>query len=424
MSASFKKAWVVDTSMGYGHQRAAFALRSIAQGQRVVHADQYQGIPHSDKAVWETSRRLYETMSRFKKIPVLGDIVFGIFDKFQEIQEFYPKMQAIEHPTLQLRQVYGLMEKKQWGKHLIERLNENPLPLVATFPAIAFMAEYWGYEGPVWLVVTDTDISRAWAPLKAAQSEIGYFVPTSVARERLLRYGVPGRNIFHTGFPLPPDLLRHAKEDLRRRIQALDPAGEYQKSYADLVKHYLGAVPAKRKQVPVVTFAVGGAGVQEDIAQEVLEGLSPLLRRRKIRLNLVAGMHKGVTKHFHELAAKHRLSSSVNIVYRNTGHEYFWEFARVLRKTDILWTKPSELVFYAALGIPLLLAPPVGSQEDHNQEYIVSLGAGIKQLDPKLAAEWVQDMINKGSFAEAAMQGFVEMEKRGTENISKIICAS
>ena len=34
---------------------------------------------------------------------------------------------------------------------------------------------------------------------------------------------------------------------------------------------------------------------------------------------------------------------------------YFNQFNRWLRDTDILWTKPSELVFYCALGIPILL---------------------------------------------------------------------
>lgn len=417
----FNGAWVVDISMGYGHQRAAFAIGDLAKHGKVIHADHYVGIPHSDKMIWETSKELYETISRFKNIPVLGDIIFGIFDKFQAIQDFYPRMQNIDHPTLQLKQVYGFIEKKQWGKHLIQKLNEHPLPLIATFPAVAFMAEYFKYEGPVWLVVTDTDVSRAWAPLKASQTEIGYFASSQIAKERLVRYGVPRRNIFDTGFPLPKDCVRTAKESLKRRIQALDPFEKYVGRYSTLVQQYVGAFPQKKKQIPVVTFAIGGAGAQEDIAREALQGLTPLLKRGMIRFIIVAATHKEIAQRFHEMIVRLKLSSCVAVVYKNSVEEYFKEFSNVLRITDILWTKPSELVFYAALGIPILFAPPVGSQEEGNRDWLLSVGAGIKQSAPKFVGEWMSDMIVEGVFAEAAMQGYVEMERNGAEHITKII---
>ena len=76
--------------MGYGHQRAALPFKDIAQGGKIIAANDYVGIPSSDRNIWEASRRFYEAVSRFKKFPVLGDLFFAIYDKFQEIQEFYP----------------------------------------------------------------------------------------------------------------------------------------------------------------------------------------------------------------------------------------------------------------------------------------------------------------------------------------------
>ena len=35
----------------------------------------------------------------------------------------------------------------------------------------------------------------------------------------------------------------------------------------------------------------------------------------------------------------------------------------------MLWTKPSEMTFYAALGIPLILAPPLGAHERYNRRW-------------------------------------------------------
>ena len=92
-----------------------------------------------------------------------------------------------------------------------------------------------------------------------------------------------------------------------------------------------------------------------------------------------------------------------------------------MRATDILWTKPSELSFYAALGIPLLLAPPIGSQEVQNSKWLVRLGSAIPQLKVEYANEWIPDFLDQGLFAEAAMQGFVEMERNGANNIANII---
>jgi hypothetical protein len=92
-----------------------------------------------------------------------------------------------------------------------------------------------------------------------------------------------------------------------------------------------------------------------------------------------------------------------------------------LKNTDILWTKPSELSFYSALGIPIIIAPPIGSQEDFNKKWLLHMGAGILEENPKYASQWIFDSLNGGRFAEAAMQGFIKEEKLGAFNIQKII---
>ncbi len=422
-----QKCWVVAVEMGYGHQRAAFALQSLAKEKRIIDAGQYSGIPESDRRIWHESRLLYETISQFKDVPVLGGLVFSVFDKFQEIKDFYPKNQGIEPPTLQLKQIYGFIEKRNLGKHLIKQLNREPLPLIATFPAVAFMAEYWGYQGTIWLVVTDTDISRAWAPLNPAKTRIRYCVPTVTAAQRLQQYGILKHNIFFTGFPLPDQLTLHAKEDVAKRLRVLDPEQRYLKLYADLVKRYVGEIPVKPKKIPPVslTFAVGGAGAQQEIGKHIMRSLAPLLLQGKVRLNLIAGTHQNIANDFTRAAKEFRLSKLFNenlcIIFAKTKPEYFKLFNQTMRKTDILWTKPSELVFYCALGIPLILSPPLGSQEIENRKWLLSVGAGIDEIDSKLTRQWILDFLLSGNLAEAAMQGFVEVEREGVGNIAKFI---
>jgi len=111
----------------------------------------------------------------------------------------------------------------------------------------------------------------------------------------------------------------------------------------------------------------------------------------------------------------------VHVLSAKTIDEYFRLFNEALRETDILWTKPSELSFYAGLGIPIIIAPPIGSQEDFNKRWLLHTGAGVSQDNPNYTDQWLYDSLDSGDFAEVAMQGFVEIEKMGTYNIEKII---
>jgi len=92
-----------------------------------------------------------------------------------------------------------------------------------------------------------------------------------------------------------------------------------------------------------------------------------------------------------------------------------------LRKTDILWTKPSELSFYSALGIPIIISPPIGSQEEFNMRWLLKSGFGIYQEKLNHVDQWLFDWLNNGYLAEMAMEAFIEGKKLGVFNINKII---
>ncbi len=115
------------------------------------------------------------------------------------------------------------------------------------------------------------------------------------------------------------------------------------------------------------------------------------------------------------------LGKNIEILYQEKIEDYFQQFNLTLRKTDILWTKPSELSFYAALGIPIIIAPSIGSQENFNRRWLLKSGFGLAQENPKYTSEWFFDWLNYGYLAEVSMQGFIEGEKLGVYNIKKII---
>ena len=427
-----QKAWVVDVNMGYGHQRTAYPLKDLTPYGELISANDYKEIPKKDRQIWENSRKFYEFISNFRRVPLIGKFAFSLFDKFQEILTFYPK-RDLSKPNLYLKQTYSLINKG-WGKHLIKNLSKKPLPLITTFFVPAFMAEVFNYPGDIFCVICDADIARSWAPLNSSQSKIKYLVPNSRVLERLTLYGVKKKNIFLTGYPLPeenigirPSIneLKTLKHDLSYRLLNLDPKKRYREQYKPLIKGIMGNLPRKANHPLTITFAVGGAGAQKEIGVKILKSLSPKIKTKEIKIILVAGIRKEVKNYFLEqieyLGLKRNLNKSIEIIWEKNIEDYFKKFNQALRKTDILWTKPSELSFYTALGLPIIIAPTIGSQEDFNKQWLLRLGSAIPQENPDYTIQWLFDFLESGWFAEAAMQGFIEAEKFGTLNIKKIV---
>ncbi len=418
-----EKAWVITTDMGYGHQRASYPLRDLAPDNKVISANAYDSIPSDDVDTWERGKKFYDFVSKFKSIPLLGDLIFGIFDFFQRILSFYPK-RDLTKPNLTLKQYYKLISKG-WGKHLIGKLGEKDLPIIATFFISAFMAEEFNYSNEIYCQACDTDVARIWAPLNSKKSRINYFAPTERVKERLMLYGVNEANIYLTGFPLPERNLEHLKEDLKNRLVNLDPKGRYRDQYYDLIESRLGNLPLESDHPLTLMFAVGGAGAQSEIGIQIIKNLKSRIKNGEIRIILVAGTHKNVKEHFEKqikkLGLEQVIGEKIKIIYRKEINDYFEEFNKILRKTDILWTKPSELSFYSALGIPLILAPTIGSQEDFNKRWILKSGFGNTQKNPLYTDQWLFSWIDKGYLAEFAMEGYVEGRQDAVKKIKKIV---
>lgn len=415
-----KKSWVVSINMGYGHQRTAYALKNIAEGDEIITANEYKGIPRKDRDLWRQSRSFYEFISRFKNVPVVGDFTFSLYDNFQRILNFYPKRDLSDINIVQ-KSIYSLLEKN-WGRHLIKKLSKENIPLVTTFFNVAFMAEHFNYPNDIFCVVCDTDVSRGWAPLDPRQTKIKYFASTVRSKERLELYGIKKENIFLTGFPLPEKNIgtgeRFIKADLKKRLVNLDPKKKYYKKYKALINDKLGKLPLKSDHPLTIMYSVGGAGAQTDIGLKIVKGLLKKLEKGEVKVILSAGIRGEVNEYFQKMIGH---VSNVEIIYEKDFGTYFEKFNEALRKTDLLWTKPSELSFYSMLAIPIIIAPEIGSQEKFNKRWIEKSGFGVEQKDPEYINDWLFEWINRGYFAEMAMNGFIKGERDGIKNIKKII---
>jgi hypothetical protein len=154
-----------------------------------------------------------------------------------------------------------------------------------------------------------------------------------------------------------------------------------------------------------------------------LQQLAPAIKEQKITLNLVAGNRAEIKDYFDTAVTAAGLdkNSGVNIIFAPSKIEYFKVFNQCLRQTDILWTKPSELSFYCALGLPIIISPPVGSQEEFNREWLISVGAGLEVPAPEYINEWLPDLLDSGRLARAAVDGFLNAESLGTYHIAKLL---
>lgn len=423
------QAWVVAVDMGYGHQRAAYPLRHLSPTGSVISANTYEGIPVRDRNLWNSGRWFYDLVSRSSAIPLVGWRIFNWFDRFQAIPHFYPR-RDLSAPSFQVRQTYVLI-RRGFGRHLVAQLNKRLLPLITTFFTVAFFAEEHGFKGDIYLVICDSDINRAWVPLRPEKSRIKYLAPCRRVVERLKLYGIREENIFLTGFPLPEENIGNdlgiLRSDLAERIINLDPEGRYRSKYAETVKQFLHGIKITGRHHHPLTlaFAVGGAGAQRALADTIVVSLRGRLLSQTINLNLIAGSRLDVRayfeRHIKQAGLSGLLGRNLRIIFSPDKQEYFRLLNESLRTTDILWTKPSELVFYSALGLPVIMAPPLGSQEKFNRIWLKTIGAGISQNLPPYTSEWLFDWIQSGWLAEAAMSGYLDGRQFGVRNITDVV---
>jgi hypothetical protein len=420
--------------MGYGHERAVYPLRHfginpISPEKQIINANDYDGIPKLDKFNWEGGRKMYEFISKHKNVPIIGDSAFKVMDYMQRIEPFYPK-RDLTKPTLQLKQIFGLL-KKGFGRDLIEKLNKKPLPYITSFFTTAFFAEQHDFKEDIYCLCTDTDITRAWAPINAKKSRIKYFAPNYRVKERLMMYGVRENRIYVSGFPLPLDCIGEKEEILKQhlgcRLGNLDKKQKFVRKYQASLDAYLGKQYCNISDAHPLTimFAVGGAGAQKETGIQILKSLKEDIKKEKIRLILVAGTKGEIHKYFEEEIKKEgmekNLGKSIIVLCDFDKHNYFEKMNELLLTTDILWTKPSELSFYAGLGIPIIMTEPVGAQEKYNRDWLISMNAGIDMQNPLYTREWLMHLLNTGWLAESAFKGFLDAPRNGVKHIEDIV---
>jgi hypothetical protein len=421
---------VVAVEMGYGHLRAAMPLAE-ALGTEVLQVDRAPLVAEEEMRLWRRVRRGYEAVSRLSQVPLAGRPLRWLLDGITDIPRLHP-YRDLSAPTRGALTLERLV-RRNLGQGLVAHLRRTGAPLLTTFYSPAIVADRAGLDR-IFCVVTDTDLNRIWVPVDPARTRIHYLAPTRRAARRLRAYGVPEDRITFTGFPLPDALvggpgLGVLKANLAARLVRLDPSGEFRRSVPEELAHFLGALPRDEEgRPPLLTYAVGGAGAQADLAGAFLPGFRRALEEGRLRIALVAGIRPEVEARFRDdlgrAGMEGLVGGPIEILRAPTFGEYYARFNALLARTDVLWTKPSELTFYGALGLPLVLSPPVGVHERYNRRWARESGAGLKQRDPRFAAEWLGDALADGILAAAAWAGYMRLPKFGLYRILETVLAA
>ena len=427
---------VVAIDMGYGHLRPAHAVADALKVP-VLEVDHAPLAKENDQRLWAYVRRYYEWASRASQLKGVGWPIRNLLERATEINELYSQRDQSK-PTMGVR-ILDKLIARGLGSGLVDYLRERNATLVTTFFMPAIAADRLGYD-KIFCIVTDSDINRVWAPLLPHRTKIQYLVPTQRTRRRLRAYGVPESQIHVTGFPLPDSLvggveLTAVRANLAPRLVRLDPSGRFREDLKHAISQFLGPLPALThdESVPLLTFAVGGAGAQVGLVRDFLPALSGLLLEGRLRLALVAGLRRQVADELEECVRRAGLGDqldpqgAIRILYQPTFKEYLQEFNSLLARTDILWTKPSEMTFFAGLGLPIIFSSPVGTHEQFNRRWAREEGAGLKQRDVKYAGEWLKDWLQDGTLASTAWNGFTRLPTFGLyqvlEQLSKSAAA-
>jgi len=411
---------LVAIDMGYGHLRPAHAL-AAELGVEVLEVDRPPLADASEQAAWARTRRFYENLSRLSQAR-LGLPLRALLDNITDIPHLHPERDLSE-PNGGARGLAWMMDRGL-GVGLARYLEEQQASLLTTFYAPAIVADRRSRR-PAFCVVTDSDINRVWVPADAARSRVRYFAPSRRVVRRLTAYGVRPELIDYTGFPLPGELVGRDRAALHRNLAArlvrLDPQRAFLSSHQAVIEREIGKLPdEQRGRPPLLTFAVGGAGAQAELVEEFIDSLRAPIAAGKLRLALVAGVRPEVAARFAE-ALDRAAVRDVLILLEPDIPSYLRAFNALMAETDILWSKPSEIAFFAGLGIPLVLAPPVGVHEGYNRRWVLEAGAAVAQDDTEVAGGWLREKIEDGTLAAAAWSGGTRLPSDGVYRIADAV---
>jgi UDP-N-acetylglucosamine:LPS N-acetylglucosamine transferase len=384
--------------MGFGHLRAAHNIASQSRSP-ILRVDRDPYMNGIDEFLWKSSQFIHTYGSRDKESN--GKFLYSWFERTMAIPE-----NGVPPPLGPSRFV-KTMWKFGAGDKLFETLSRDNPTLLHTFYLPAILAMYHGYRGKSFLLLCDTDFHRVWAPIDPGKYDLRYCVPISSSADRLISYGVNKEKIFVTGFPLPS--INTGGRDLR----VLEREFDFRKSRLE-----------RDSTAPLtIMFPFSGAGAYSNVLADLVKSIHEDLKEGSLRLIVSCGDSMHALRSAENLFVNYGIEESefAEIMFREDIFAAFDEFNLALRSTDVMITKPSEMVFYGALGIPLVFLPPIGAHEEKNRDYLFSNECAVNMVPSTDFPRWLERSRRKGLLLELAENGFTRLPKNGGTAIDELL---
>lgn len=366
--------------MGYGHYRISIALASYANALGYV-------------PLWLDLNSFDDTTASkiIQKLNKLYSLGSKLSQKYSLFNKFYWEPLNSEG----FRKIsYNAKDQKM--TELMVSLHKNlpkTIPYVATHVWPAQAAVHSGFKKVVNIVPDNwpMGLHLAEGAIHAIQTFSAYLgYRTLNGMDKKLLKPMPKDAIKYTGHFIDYELLENLEQDTQNRLNRL----------------------SENKSLRVL-ITVGGAGAQQDLIIQILKYL--LSQRQKITIFLNLGDHEyflpylkkelpetnetgnfyinewGKTKEFAENALNNEISG-LHIFHNKNIFEAVYSTNLLMRASDILITKPSELAFYP---IPKLMIKRVGGHEAWGAIHAAEIGDGtIECQKTDYALQMLDLMIN------------------------------
>lgn len=244
--------------------------------------------------------------------------------------------------------------------------------------------------------------------LNLVQSESSYI--------KYLSMGIPEKNLAVAGHWIPYELAAFAEEDSKHRMERI-----------------------KKKKKKRMVLPVGGAGAQKKYILDLLEKLKDnLTKKENCILQLNAGDHESIYQsillklrqlkieydlittweQLIEYCEKHTLyseeevgSKSVVVFYFRDYYQAFLATDKLIKISDFLVTKPSELAFFP---IPKIFIRRVGDHEGYSVSHSLELGEGtVECREPAQALEIIDLLLNNDDISLRMNECVIRSSKEG-----------
>jgi len=329
------KVFILSSSGGAGHLRAAEALHRTAQTLDLpMKTENHDCLDFTSPAF----KRLY------------AGTYLNLVNRTPELWGYlYQKSENKPYRKKGLLQVF---DHFNYSRYLRFLKSSRPDAIICThflpFISISNEIRKWGVEMPVFAVTTDFDVHQYWIDPIVFR----YYVHHEESQWQLQSKGIPSKKICVTGIPVMPEFCSNVGRRKAKQLLGLDD------------RHF------------TVLVLAGGFGVGrfEEIVRTTVATLASVSRHH-YNLIIVCGKNASAKTNI----GKMRFPENV----RPNVYGFVSNMPALMSASDLVVTKSGGLTSAEALvkGLPMMIVDPIPGQETRNADLIVEHGAGWKAID-------------------------------------------